>query len=88
MHAFYRRIVLLLLALAAAPLSRLVVVAEEAANDGDDYYSDDEIQEEAQADEAVDEEYNGASYLNYVWQGEDNIQYWTEFAIYPQRCIV
>lgn len=85
MHAFYRRIVFLILTLSAAPPCRLVVLAEEAANDGDDYYSDDEIQE-AQADEA--EDHSGASYLNYVWQGEDNIQYWTEFAIYPQRCIV
>ena len=87
MYASYRRLVFILLALSISLLSVFVVRAEEAANDGDDYYSDDQIQ---QADEEANQNQNnnGAAYNNYVWQGDDNIQYWTEFAIYPQRCIV
>ena len=87
MYASYRRIVFALLALSISLLSVFVVRAEEAANDGDDYYSDDQIQ---QADEEAKQDNNNgaAAYNNYVWQGDDYIQYWTEFAIYPKRCIV
>jgi len=84
MYATIRRIIFLLLALSVAPLSRVAVRAEEAANDADDYYNDDQMQ---QADDYVEEEQE-AAWENYQWQGDDYIQYWTEFAIYPKRCIV
>lgn len=87
MCASIRRIVFLLLALSAAPLSRVAVRAEEAANDADDYYNDDQMQEQADDDDYVGGEQE-AAWDSYQWQGDDYIQYWTEFAIYPKRCIV
>ena len=82
MYASLRRIVFLVVLSTTLLLSLRVVNvrAEEAA---DDYYTDDNA--EAANDDQV------AAYENYnnEYQGDgDYIKYWTEYAIFPKRCIV
>jgi len=93
MNASLRRTVWLLVLLAAAPLSR--VTADEAANNGaDDYYADDQAQDDyayEEEQEVEQEDQDNQYYENYnnnVYDGDDYIQCWTEYAIYPKRCVV
>ena len=82
MYASLRRLVFLLLVLSTALLSVRIARAEDAAAAYDDYY--------AAADGQVQDD-QVAAYENYNNQFEgdgDYIKYWTDYAIFPKRCIV
>jgi len=82
----------LLVLLAAAPLSRVTADDEAANNGADDYYADDQAQDDYayEEEQEVEQEDQDNQYENYnnVYAGDDYIQYWTEYAIYPKRCVV
>lgn len=81
----------LLLSLTAACVFRIIESADEeqqqAAGD-DDFYNDDDA---AVADAAYaqdDGNVEDQDYDFYYEEGVDYIQYWTDYAIYPKRCVV
>jgi len=90
MYASIRRIIFLLLALSVAPLSRVSVRAEEEVNDDDqmDEQADDNVDDDHQDDDDYVGGAQAADWETYEWEGGNYVQYWTEFAVYPQRCIV
>lgn len=87
------RRLLLVFVLSLSPLFRRTEADDAAAVDDayqgagdDDYYNDDGA---AVADSAYYEDDNQGNYDNYYYEeGEDYIQYWTDFAILPKRCVV
>lgn len=78
----------LLLSLTASCVFRITEAADDQGAGDDDFYNDDDA---AVADEAYDQDDRAAGDQNYDFyyeEGVDYIQYWTDYAIYPKRCIV
>jgi hypothetical protein len=83
-----------MVALVACILS--VSLADEAVYD-DQYQNNNNNADDYQGDDLGDDAYENGdddgmeAYNNqyeYQQQGDDNIKYWTEYAILPKRCIV